>query len=149
MDAVAPYLYNENAAPPHQRAAMVLDLLDAAHDVTARGCHGHRRFAAGVARRPLAGAHSPGRARSPSGQTAGRVERPRDADSRAALAYYLFKSALGQLGRAAEPPISLTDDDVRTALDKAAARLAGDFSPRRFSARCSAWEGRAPAARSR
>ena len=30
-----PYIYNERRTPPHQRAAMVLDLLDAAHDVTA------------------------------------------------------------------------------------------------------------------
>ena len=51
-----------------------------------------------------------------------------DADSRAALAYYFFKTALGQLGRAVDPPVSLTDDDVRNALDKAAARLA-EFAP--------------------
>ena len=33
--AAHPYLYNDGRTPPHQRAAMMLDLLDAAHDVTA------------------------------------------------------------------------------------------------------------------
>ena len=32
--AAHPYLYNDGRRPPHQRAAMVLDLLDAAHNVT-------------------------------------------------------------------------------------------------------------------
>ena len=33
--AAHPYLYNDGRTPAHQRAAMMLDLLDAAHDVTA------------------------------------------------------------------------------------------------------------------
>ena len=32
--AAHPYLYNDFRRPPHQRAAMMVDLLDAAHNVT-------------------------------------------------------------------------------------------------------------------
>jgi acyl-homoserine-lactone acylase len=52
-----------------------------------------------------------------------------DSDSRGALAYYLFKTALGQSGRALDPPDSLTDAHVRDALDKAEQRLKGEFGP--------------------
>jgi acyl-homoserine-lactone acylase len=123
------YLYNETAAPPHQRAAMVLDLLDAAHHVTAQD-------AMAIAVSPQVW-HADAwqeriRKAAPDHPLARLLiawDRRADANSRAALAYYLFKTALGQLGRSPDPPVSLTDDDVRTALDKAAQRLAGDFSP--------------------
>jgi acyl-homoserine lactone acylase PvdQ len=52
-----------------------------------------------------------------------------DADSRAALGYYLFKTALGLAGRAVEPSDSLTDAAVREALAKAKQRLGSEFSP--------------------
>jgi len=57
-----------------------------------------------------------------------------DAASRAALGYYLFKTALGQAGRAVDRPDSLTpdslsDDAVREALAKAEQRLGSEFSP--------------------
>ncbi|HXJ44225.1 MAG TPA: penicillin acylase family protein, partial [Bryobacteraceae bacterium] len=52
-----------------------------------------------------------------------------DAESRGALAYYLFKIALGERGKLLEPPADLTDDDVRAALRKAAAQLQADFPP--------------------
>jgi len=63
------------------------------------------------------------------GQLLAGWNRRTDAGSRAALAYYLFKTSLGQLGRAADPPISLANDDIRGALQEAARRLAADFPP--------------------
>jgi acyl-homoserine lactone acylase PvdQ len=51
-----------------------------------------------------------------------------DADSRAALAYYLFKMALGGVAaRATEPPADLSDEAMRRALDQAALRLKAEF----------------------
>jgi acyl-homoserine lactone acylase PvdQ len=52
-----------------------------------------------------------------------------DADSRGALAYYLFKMALGERSKVVEPPADLTHDDVRTALHKAGQQLQADFPP--------------------
>jgi acyl-homoserine lactone acylase PvdQ len=47
-----------------------------------------------------------------------------DADSRAALAFYIFKMALGgATARATEPPADLTDEAIRQALDRVAVRL--------------------------
>jgi acyl-homoserine-lactone acylase len=123
------YLYNENATPPHQRAAMLLDLLDAAHHVTAEDMMS-------IALSPQVWHAELWQERirqaapdHPLGKLLAAWNRRSDSDSRAALGYYLFKNALGQLGRAVDPPVSLTADDVRSALDKAAQRLAGDFSP--------------------
>jgi acyl-homoserine lactone acylase PvdQ len=56
-------------------------------------------------------------------------DRRSDAGSRPALAYYLFKTALGAAGRAVNPPASLTDEAIRGALDRAAQRLATEFPP--------------------
>lgn len=50
-----------------------------------------------------------------------------DADSRGALAFYLFKMALGADSTALEPPASLSDDRLRAALRKAQDRLQTDF----------------------
>jgi acyl-homoserine lactone acylase PvdQ len=108
---------------------MVLDLLDAARNVSAGDAMSialspqvwhAERWQERI--RTAAPDHS-------LGKLLAAWNRRSESDSRAALGYYLFKTALGQLGRAADPPISLTDDDVRSALDKAAQRLAGDFSP--------------------
>jgi acyl-homoserine-lactone acylase len=55
--AAHPYLYNERRTPPHQRAAMMVDLLDAAHDVTAEQ-------AIGIAFSPRSGMRSCGRSES-------------------------------------------------------------------------------------
>ena len=123
------YLYNETAAPPHQRAAMMVDLLDAAHRVTADDAMAialspqvwHAELWQERIRKAAPG--------SALAQMLAGWNRRSDADSRAALAFYLFKTALGQLGRAVDPPLSLTDDDVRSALEKTAQRLAGDFGP--------------------
>jgi acyl-homoserine lactone acylase PvdQ len=50
-----------------------------------------------------------------------------DADSRPALAFYLFKMALGGYSRNVEPPEGLTDDETRAALVKAEERLKNEF----------------------
>ena len=123
------YLYNETAAPPHQRAAMLLDLLDTAQHVTADDALAiavwpqvwHAELWQERIRKAASG--------HPLAQLLAGWNRRSDADSRAALGYYLFKTALGQLGRSVDPPVSLTDDDIRGALDKAAQRLSGDFGP--------------------
>src|SRR5579862_891729 len=125
-----PYLYNDGRTPPHQRAAMMVDLLDAARNVTAE--------------QAIAIAFSPQvwhaelwqdriREAAPDSGFARLLaswNRRSDADSRAALAFYLFKMSLeGQLKRAVEPPSSLTAEEIRAALAKAEERLKSEFPP--------------------
>jgi len=50
-----------------------------------------------------------------------------DADSRAALAFYLFKMALGEDAGAIEPPVRLSDQRIRAALRKAQDRFETEF----------------------
>ena len=126
--AAHPYVYNETRRPPSQRAAMVLELLDAAHNVTAEQ-------AIGIAFSPQVW-HAElwqeriGKA-APDHEVAKLIagwNRRSDADSRPALAYYAFKMALGgAVARATEPPADLTDDAIRAALDRAALRLRADL----------------------
>ncbi len=123
-----PYLYNESRRPPSQRAAMVLDLLDAAHNVTAEQ-------AIGIAFSPQVWHAELWQERirkaAPNDEVArliGGWNRRSDADSRAALAYYAFKMALGGASaRATEPPATLTDEAIRGALNQAAQRLKSDL----------------------
>jgi acyl-homoserine-lactone acylase len=125
-----PYLYNDGRRLPHQRAAMMVDLLDAAHNATPEQMMG-------IAFNPQVW-HAElwqDRIRKAAPDSAfarllANWNRRSDADSRAALGYYFFKLALGpQTARALDPPADLTDDDVRTALAKAEQRLNGDFAP--------------------
>ncbi|HTT65218.1 MAG TPA: penicillin acylase family protein [Bryobacteraceae bacterium] len=128
--AAHPYLYNERRTPPHQRAAMVLDLLDAAHDVTAEQ-------AIGIAFSPQVWHVELWQARirkaAPDSEFVKMLagwDRRNDADSRPALAFYLFKMSLAAgPRRAVDPPPDLTDDQIREALAKAAARLQSGFPP--------------------
>ena len=124
-----PYLYNDTRRPAHQRAAMMVDLLDAARNVTPEQaigiafstevCH------AGLWQERIRKAAP----RSEFARMLAAWNRRSDADSRAALGYYLFKTALGNAGRAVEPPDSMADDAIRAALDKAEQRLTGEFTP--------------------
>jgi acyl-homoserine-lactone acylase len=127
--AAHPYIYNDVRRPPSQRAAMMVDLLDAARDVTPEQMMGiafspqvwhaelwQERIRKAAPENPLARLLAGWNRRS-------------DADSRAALAFYLFKTALGTAGREVDPPDSLTDDAIRAALDKTRARMDGDFGP--------------------
>jgi acyl-homoserine-lactone acylase len=127
--AAHPYLYNAGRTPPNQRAAMMLDLLDGAHDVTAQ--------------QAMALAFSPEvwhaelwqeriRRVAPTadfGKMVADWNRRSDADSRAALAYYLFKMALETGQRSTDPPPDVKDDEIRAALAKAEARLNSEFPP--------------------
>jgi acyl-homoserine lactone acylase PvdQ len=124
-----PYLYNEGRTAPHQRAAMALDLLDAAHGVTAEQM-------IGIAFSPQVWHAELWQARiqkaAPESAFAKMLigwNRRSEAESRPALAFYLFKTALGQPGRASAPPDPLTDDAIRTALDDAERRLKSEFPP--------------------
>ena len=127
--AAHPYIYNDFRRPPSQRAAMMVDLLDAARDVTPEQMIGIA-FSPQVWHAELWQERV--REAAPDDDLARLLvawNRRSDADSRAALAFYLFKTALGPVGRDVDPPDSLTADAIRTALDKTRARLNGDFGP--------------------
>jgi acyl-homoserine-lactone acylase len=124
-----PYLYNAGRTPPHQRAAMVLDLLDAVHDVTAEQAI-DLAFSPQVWHAELWQERIRKAApESEFGKMLAGWNRRSDADSRPALAFYMFKTSLEAGRPALEPPPSLTDDQIRAALDKAAARLTSEFAP--------------------
>jgi acyl-homoserine-lactone acylase len=128
--AAHPYLYNDGRTPPHQRAAMMVDLLDAAHDVTAEQAIGIA-FSPQVWHAELWQEHI--RKAAPDSEFAQDLaswNRRSDADSRPALGFYLFKMSLDAAPRrAVEPPSDLTDDQIRAALAKAEAQLKSDFAP--------------------
>ncbi len=124
-----PYIYNDTRKPPHQRAAMMVDLLDAARNVTAEQ-------AIGIAFSPQVWHAELWQERirkavpeSELGKAIANWDRRSDANSRTALAYYLFKMALGPNARAVDPPQNLTDEAIRTAMDKAEQRLKSEFAP--------------------
>jgi len=124
-----PYLYNDFRRPPHQRAAMLVDLLDAAKGVTAEQ-------AIAIAFSPQVWHAELWQERirkavpeSAFGKMLAAWEHRSDANSHAALAFYLFKTALGEAGRAVDPPNTLSDNAVRSALFKAEQRLDREFGP--------------------
>jgi len=124
-----PYLYNDGRRPPHQRAAMMVDLLDAARNVTAEQAiaiaFSPEVWHAGLWQERI-------RRAAPQSAFARMLvawDRRSDANSRAALGFYLFKTALGNTGRAVDPPDSLSDEAVHEALIKAEQRLNGEFGP--------------------
>jgi acyl-homoserine lactone acylase PvdQ len=137
--AAHPYLYNATRkAPLHQRAQMVTELLDAAHDVTLDAAIGIA-FNPQVyhaerwqARLKAAWTNAPESARQgDAAEVYSLVQqwnRRSDADSEGALAYYAFKKGLdSEISRDVEPPSDLGDQELLTALDKAAKWLNTDF----------------------
>ena len=137
--AAHPYLYNATRkAPLHQRAQMMTELLDAAHDVTVDA-------AIGIAFNPqvyhaerwqerleAAWGKAPESARQgDAAEVYGLIEkwnRRSDADSEGALAYYAFKKGLDSgNSRDVEPPLDLGDEELLAALDKAAKWMNTDF----------------------
>ena len=126
-----PYLYNAAPGPPGQRAAMVLDLLGQAKNVTPEQAiaiaFSPAVYGAGAWQQRLRKAAPtesgfPGLLDNWNGRA--------DADSRGALAFYLFKMALGADGaRAVEPPESLSDSRIEDALRQAAKQLDSEFAP--------------------
>lgn len=124
-----PYLYNDFRRPAHQRAAMMLDLLDAAHNVTPEQAISIA-FSTQVWHAELWQERI--RKAAPASEFAKMLaawDRRSDPGSRAALGFYLFKAALGVAGRNVEPPSSLSDEAIAAALDKAQQRLNSDFGP--------------------
>jgi acyl-homoserine-lactone acylase len=124
-----PYLYNDSRRVPLQRPAMVLDLLDATKNATLEQ-------ATAIALSPQVWHAELWQERirkaapeSAFGKMLATWDRRSDADSHAALGFYLFKTALGVDGRAVDPPDTLSDDAVRDALAKADQRLKADFAP--------------------
>jgi acyl-homoserine lactone acylase PvdQ len=125
-----PYIYNERRTPPHQRAAMMLDLLDAARNVTAEQ-------AIRIALSPQVWRAELWQDRiqkaapeSAIAKTLAAWDRRSDADSRGALAFYLFKMSLEPGPRhAVDPPADLTGDQIQAALANAEKRLASEFPP--------------------
>jgi acyl-homoserine lactone acylase PvdQ len=124
-----PYLYNDTRQAPHQRAAMMVDLLDAARNITPEQ-------AIGIAFSPQVWHAELWQERirkaapqSEFGKMLAIWDRRSEAGSRPALAYYLFKMALGTNARAVDPPASLTDEAVRAAIDTAEQRLKSEFAP--------------------
>ena len=127
--AAHPYLYNADRTPAHQRAATVLDELAAAKDVTIEKAmdiaFSTKVYEADLWQERIRKAE----VSSDFGRMILDWNRRSDADSPGALAYYLFKMALGPRGKAVEPPADLTDDDVRAALVRAEQQLQSDFPP--------------------
>jgi acyl-homoserine-lactone acylase len=124
-----PYLYNAGRTPPHQRAAMMVDLLDGSRNVTLEDAVG-LAFSTQVYKAETWLDRI--RKVDPEGALAKMLagwNRRSDAGSRPALAFYLFKTALGKNSAAIEPPESLTDAEVRTALQSAEMRLNTEFPP--------------------
>ncbi|MBI1788753.1 MAG: penicillin acylase family protein [Acidobacteria bacterium] len=125
-----PYLYNDTRRPAHQRAAMNLEELDAATQVTAEQAIA-LAFSTQVHK---AGMWQQRIHEASSGSGFAKLildwNRRSDADSRGALAFYLFKMALGgELSRLVEPPASLADSSINAALEKAEAQIKAEFSP--------------------
>ena len=137
--AAHPYLYNASRkAPLHQRAQMMTELLDAAHDVSVDA-------AIGIAFNPqvyhaerwqerlkTAWTKAPESARQgDAAEVYGMIDkwnRRSDADSEGALAYYAFKKGLdADISRNVEPPTDLGDPELLAGLDKAAKWLNTDF----------------------
>ncbi len=124
-----PYLYNDIRRPPHQRAAMMVDLLDAAHGVTPEQMIG-MAFSTQVWHAELWQERI--RKAAPDSRFAQLLagwDRRSDAGSHAALGFYLFKVALGTAGRNVEPSDTLTDAAITRALTQAEQRLDGAFGP--------------------
>jgi acyl-homoserine-lactone acylase len=124
------YLFNAPEGPPHQRAAMVLELLDAAKNVTdeqaigiafSQAVYGGNTWQERIIKLPGEPTAFAKLILGWNGVAA--------ADSRPALAFYLFKIALGRPGGEVVPPASLTDAQLEEGLRKAEARLNSDFSP--------------------
>jgi len=124
-----PYLYNDSRRTPFQRPAMALDLLDATKNATLE-----QVTAIALSPQVWHAELWQERIRKAAPESAfAKVlafwNRRSDADSRAALGFYLFKTALGNDGRAVDPPDTLTDNAIREAITKSEQQLNTDFPP--------------------
>lgn len=131
--AKTPYLYNDSRRPNHQRAATTLKELSAESRLTVERAM-EIAFSTSVYKadawqeriRKFAGGPA-----GPATELAVRIvawNRRIDADSTGAMAYRVFKLALGaDLARQVTPPDNLTDQQIETALARAASQLARDY----------------------
>ncbi|HEV8148039.1 MAG TPA: penicillin acylase family protein [Bryobacteraceae bacterium] len=133
--AVHPYLYNAGRTPAHQRAAMTLEQLASATDLTldravtlafSTEVYKAETWQARIVK--IVGKLRAGPETEFTKLITG-WNRRSDADSRGALAYYLFKMSLGdaETSAALEPPDNLSDDRVRAAIQKAHQRMDTEF----------------------
>ncbi|HEV2688025.1 MAG TPA: penicillin acylase family protein, partial [Bryobacteraceae bacterium] len=129
--AARPYLYNAPPGPAHQRASMTVEQLSQADHVTAEDAI-HIAFSPEVFR---AGEWQERiRKAVPEPNAFVRAilgwNRRSEADSHAALDYYLFKMALGApVSRAVTPQDTLTNAQIVAAMVKAEDRLTKEFPP--------------------
>lgn len=132
-----PYLYNAERTPPHQRAAMMNDLLAGASHVTVEQAirlafntqvwHAERWQARIKQAWTRSSTISPGKEakvydliQAWNGQS--------DPDSPGALAYYAFRKALrSDLAKEVDPPAGLADGEIVLALREAATWLSSTF----------------------
>ncbi len=125
--AERPYVYNDTRRPASQRAAMTREQLDASSQVTMEQAIGFA-FSPEVYKADTWQARI--RAAAPEHPLATLLagwNRRADADSRAALGFYLFKMSLGEYKAAVEAPAAVTGQAIREALDKASALLKTEF----------------------
>jgi acyl-homoserine-lactone acylase len=122
------YLYNAPTPPVHQRGRMTVEELDADASVTPEEMIQYA-FSPAIWHAELWQERI--RKADPAAKLLLDWNRRADADSRAALAYYLFKMSLPgvEVQRATEPPASLTDEQIRQAVAKAMERLEKEFPP--------------------
>jgi acyl-homoserine lactone acylase PvdQ len=133
-----PYLYNAGRTPPHQRAAMMNEVLADAHHVTVNDAidiafntqvwHAEQW----QARLRDAWFHAPQEMRSRAASQIFHLidgwNRKSGADSTGALAYYAFKRALGpEKAQLLEPSPDITNEEIGTALNTAAKWLTDTF----------------------
>lgn len=134
-----PYIYNATRdMPRHQRAEMETELLDAAHDVTVEKAidiaFNPQVYHAEQWQQRLkqAWSNAPGKTKTAeASEINGLIEhwnRRSEANSEGALAFYAFKKGLGEnLAKKVDPPADLTDEQILSALDKAADWLQKNF----------------------
>ena len=129
-DKYAADLYNAPNPAVHQRSQMSLEDLAGATRVTAEQAISIA-FSSGVFHAELWQARIAAVAGSSKfANMLVQWNRQSEASSRAALAFYLFKTSLpGEVGRAVDPPSSLTDEQIKSALEKAEWRLGAEFAP--------------------
>jgi acyl-homoserine lactone acylase PvdQ len=133
-----PYLYNATERMPrHQRGEMMTELLDAANKVTLEQAIDIAfnpqvyRAETWQARLRQAWGKAPAPERTADAtqvyQLIEQWNRRSDADSEGALAFYAFKKALGDGSRLVEPSERISDDQLISALAKAAEWLRAEF----------------------
>lgn len=125
-----PYLYNAAPDPPNQRAAMVLATLQNMDHVSIEDAM--RLALSPEVYKAAAWQDRIRKAGLVDGSFVNLIlgwDGKAEAQSQGALAFYLFKEALGKAGGEVTPPPDLSDNQVRDALQAAAKRWKESFPP--------------------